>query len=159
MTKAAPGCSEANRQLAKLLSGFVTGQIAVAKPVVAVAAHSFVRILSGGCTRAQCLSFQSCSCLSLDLSFVSCYIADWRTTGLFWANESTSKKHLVSVFQCREHPLAYVESLAKLAIASPLLIFLPTSSLLPIILFPCSHQCNFQQIWDRWTASEGAPHF
>ena len=22
-----------------------------------------------------------------------------------------------------------------------------------------SHQLNFQQIWDRWTASEGAPHF
>ena len=42
-----------NRQLAKLLSGFVTGQIAVAKAVVTVAAQSFVWEMNSSCTRAQ----------------------------------------------------------------------------------------------------------
>ena len=44
-----------NRQLAKLLSGFVTGQIAVAKAVVTVAAQSCARemTMQSSCTRAQ----------------------------------------------------------------------------------------------------------
>ena len=62
-----------NRQLAKLLSGFVTGQIAVAKAVVTVAAQSFVWEMTIAAAFELSLSFRICSCLSdslLDLCLV-----------------------------------------------------------------------------------------
>ena len=42
----------------------------------------------------------------------------------------------------RGHVLALVESLAKLAISSSLLIFLPTLSLLPVLLFPVTSEIS-----------------
>ena len=53
-----------NRQLAKLLSGFVTGQITVAKVVVTVAAQSLAWGKWLAATLELSLSFRSCSCLS-----------------------------------------------------------------------------------------------
>ena len=50
-----------------LLSGFVTGQIAVAKAVGTVAAESFAGIMIRGCTRAQ--FFESLAKLQLSVWF------------------------------------------------------------------------------------------
>ena len=143
-------------------------------PLDAVAAQSFVRITTGGCTGTRTHSCSSWPCLpklqlsvwfSLDLSFqsfVSSWDADWRLLVCFGRTNRRAKNidigHGLFTQRCRGSALAFVESFAKLAIASPLLIFLPTLSLLPIIFFPVTSE-TFQQIWDRWTASEGAPHF
>ena len=70
-----------NRQLAKLLSGFVTGQIAVAKAVVTVAAQSFVWEMTTAAALELSLSFRICGCLSAVLFrflFSPCFDADWR---------------------------------------------------------------------------------
>ena len=77
-------------------------------------------------------------------SFVSCYDADWRLLVCFGPTNRRAKNigigHGLFTQRCRGNALALVESFAKLAIASPLLIFLPTLSLFPIIFFPVTSE-------------------
>ena len=86
------------RQLAKLLSGFVTGQITVAKVVVTVAAQS---ACMGKMTWHQSFRPSEVAAVCLVVfgspynSLLWCRL---ETTGLFWANESAIKEPQVSVF-------------------------------------------------------------
>ena len=100
--------------------------------------------MTGGCTRAHCLSFRSCICLSGSL-WISLLFLAMMLTGDHWfvlgqrIGEQRTSGIDRSFHSGRPAPgtsaRIRVESLTKLAIASPLLIFLPTLSLLPIITF------------------------
>ena len=118
-----------NRQLAKLLSGFVTGQIAVAKVVVTVAAQSLawekLGNMAGGCTRPQSFlpKLQLSVWLPLDLFSFPCYDADWRPPVCFGPTNRRSKnirsRSFRSAMPETSLALAFVESLAELATPSP----------------------------------------
>ena len=122
-----------NRQLAKLLSGFVTGQIMVAKVVVTVAAQSLATCmgkLTSSCTRAQSFlpKLRLSVWLFLDLSFAPNYDADCRPLVCFGPTNRRSKNIRSRSFrsamsETSEFALAFIESLAKLATASPFFMF------------------------------------
>ena len=92
-------------QLAKLLSGFVTGQITVAKVVVTVAAQSLASGKWPAAALELSLSFRSCSCLSGCL-WISLLFLIMMPTGDHWFvlgqriddQASAIKEHQVSVF-------------------------------------------------------------
>ena len=128
----------------------MTGQIAVAKAVDTAAAQSFAgkliqRLHSSSVF--ECLAkLQLSVSIPLDLSLVLCYDADWRPLVCFGPTNQRAKdirSERLGLFahhqRCRGHALAFVESLARLAITSTLLMFLRILSLLHI-LFPVTSE-------------------
>ena len=153
-----------NRQLAKLLSGFVTGQITVAKVVVTVAAQSLAWGKWLAAALELSLSFRSCSCLSGCL-WISLYFLimmpnwdHWFVLGQWIGDQRTSGLGLFPQ-RCRRHPiefaLAFIESLAKLATTSPFFMF---SQHWAFFTFSFS-QSQVKLPVDRWVEADGALQF
>ena len=153
-----------NRQLAKLLSGFVTGQITVAKVVVTVAAQSLARSRGKwpAAARELSLSFRSAAvCLVVFGSLLSFSSLLWyrlETTGLIWANESAIKEHLVSVFSLSD--VGDIRVCARLhrepcQASNRFALFhvLPTLSFLHIFLFPVTSEIASRSLNRGWWCS------
>ena len=154
--------SNGNRQLEKLLSGFVKGQITVAKVVVTVAARA--QSLAWGKWLAAALelslSFRSCSCLSgcLGSLFSSLLWCQMETTGLFWANESAIKELQVSVFSLSD--VGDIRVCARLhrepcQASNRFALFhvLPTLSFLHIFLFSVTSETASRSLSRGWWCS------
>ena len=88
------------------------------------------------CARSQSFlpKLQLSVWFSFDLSLSPCYNADWRPLVCFGSTSmAASKEHQLSIFSNTQwsqgHKLVSVESLAKLAITSPLLMILASAPL------------------------------
>ena len=102
--------------------------------------------MTSSCTRAQSFlpKLQLSVWLSLDLSLVPYYDADWRPLVCFGPTNRRSKNirsFRSAMSKTSEFALAFIiESLAKLATASPFFMFLPTLIFLHIFLFPVTSE-------------------
>ena len=110
--------------------------------------------LTSGCTRAQ--SFLPKLQLSVWLSLAPCqYDADWRPLVCFGPTNRRAKNIRSRSFRSampETYPLAFVESLAKLATASPSFMFFPRLSFHDI-LFPITSETAIGSLSRGWRCS------
>ena len=152
-----------NRQLAKLLSGFVTGQIAVAKVVVTVAAQS----LAWGKWPAATLELSpflpevAAVCLVVfGFLFSSLFWCRLETTGLFFGptNRRSKNMYQVSVFSLSDvGDIFCARSSRALPSWQPLRPFSRfsqrTLSFLHIFLFPVTSETASRSLSRGWRCS------
>ena len=115
--------------------------------------------MTSGCTRAQSFlpKLQLPVSLSLELSLVPCYDADWRPLVCFGPTNRRSKnirsRSFRSAMPETSFALAFIESLAKLATALPFFMFIPTLSFLHIFLFPVTSETASRSLSRGWRCS------